>query len=77
MRKLVVNVEFSISNMFPTQNLNKIEEILICGTNETYQNLEIDFIEFRRIDLLPIPDFKKIEECLIFRTDLGLKGQRY
>ena len=31
---------------------------------------------FRISDLLPILNFKKIEEYLIFETTLGLKGQR-
>ena len=34
-------------------------------------------IEFRMIDLFPIPNFKKIEECLFCRTNLGLKEQWY
>lgn len=34
-------------------------------------------IEFSIIDLLTIPNFREIQECLPFPTNLDLKGQRY
>ena len=34
-------------------------------------------IEFSMIDLFPIPNFSEIEDCLLYPTNLGLKGQIY
>ena len=61
---LVVTIGFMSINVFLTQHFMKIKEHLVCGTyfglKESYYNFETNFIKFSMIDLLHIPNFKKV-----------------
>ena len=81
LKNLAVTIELSIINMFHSQDSKNIDELLICRINfslkKTYLSFKTNFIEFSMIDFLPLPNFKGIEEHLIFGTNLSLNIQRF
>lgn len=64
-RNIIVNIAFDMTDLFP-----------IPSSEKGGRNFDFRVVSFT-INLFPVTNFKKIKECLISGTNLGLKDKKY